>query len=145
MAYEDLDAEGLKCLRKQWWEEAVNQGKPGRLLEIARRFGAIVDTRYTKYSFKNELLEIFYDAYGNYAWAKYDGRKFYSSSKSDELYVPGPWDAICDSYYQQVLELVSEEVEKKRKKEIADLRALLLLDDKKDEAVNAEDQPALPQ
>ena len=90
----------LKALRKQRYQEAIDNGTIGRIGMVCRYLGQKVPAKYgPKYLWDCGKINVYVDDYGHYMTASVDGKTILSTHSCDQFIIPGPAiDKILEFY-----------------------------------------------
>lgn len=100
--------EELKQLRREWYENARNEGKFGKLSQIARVLGVRVPHNYgPKWEFIDGDTRIYVDDYGNYMTVRI-GNRLVCSTHNEAIYIPDVCDEIIVKGYPVVEQIMAE-------------------------------------
>lgn len=100
-------SEELKVLKKQWYDEAYNNGNLSKLRQIGRYLGTQLRHNYgPKFEFVDGDLKLYVDDYGNYTTLKMIDR-LVCSTHNERLYVK----SICDSFIAKHMPAVLTAIE----------------------------------
>lgn len=102
----NLSLKELQRLKKDWWEEAENDGLLSKLTQVMKSFGRVTDVNMFLsliiYSYNKDDLKILHTEYPEFI-----GYEVYYKEKlvydyDGKLFVPGDWTSVVDSLYDKV-------------------------------------------
>lgn len=108
----------LKELRKQWYQQAQQNGSLNRCYKVCTIRGKRISHRYgPKYLFFDDEhnLELYVDAYGNYFTATWKGKLVMSTHPCTQLFIPGDWMDIVNHFFPSAEKKAQQEEERQEK------------------------------
>lgn len=110
----NLSSLELRKVKTQWYREACDSGAIRKIGTIVQKLGTYIPVKYgPKQSWTKEGVHIYWDGYGGYTTVDYNGRRVCSTHPNEQLFVPGDWLKIIDTWYPRAVSAALEAEEKR--------------------------------